>query len=327
MSTKQYSVIIFVIVTSILASFYSGFFLKDLLKKEIKTAVSGNTANAMVPYFNDEIVIVTKEAPHNTLIAYSSRSSRTQGEYSHNQRIFFFDGKKWEKNSAKATTNSSDIAKTPIFPTWNIKDAPTLVLKQEVAGTAQIDNNKIEFSIPVINNELGIRSMPEYTIFRSEAPSTLTINGKEYESYALYTRVYSYASSIDLIEVSNPVGINTDWVAFWDTNGNFYNIDKTSVDQNYKGEYKSHSIAIYKDNEGKVQKSFDTNVQKKQNNGYKIDIFEKINTSLNLDILNTTSKNTGNSPYTWNTGQIKGSVVNKNGKTIQGFGIYEQLYQ
>lgn len=322
MSTKTYALIVFLIVLGILSSFYSGYLLNNLFKKN-----SQQVEGRMIPYFSDELIIVTKNSPHYTLVAYSSRSSKINSVYSHRQKVFFFNGKDWQKNSANLKSNSPDIVKTAMIPVWNIQDDPTRVLKQQVNGTVQVNADKIEFSVPIISNELGIRSQAEYTIFRSEAPGILTINGKKYESYVLYSRTYSYASAINMIEVTDQVGINTDLVAFWDIEGNFYNVDKTTVDQNYKGEYKSHSIAIYKDREGKVQKSFETNIQKKENRGYNIDILEKISKSLNIDIVNTTSKNIGTSPYFWNMGQIKGNIINKNGEKIEGFGIYEQLYQ
>ncbi len=325
MSTKQYSIIVFVIVICTLISFYSGYFFKGSNKDDNTITDTDNTKT--VPYFKDEIILITKDKPHYTLIAQASRSFKTDALFSHRQKVFFFDGKEWQSKASNITSGKSDIEKTAVIPSWEIKDDPSFVLRQSVKGSILINNNKIEFDVPELNNEIGIRSLVDYTLFRSESRGKLVIDGKEYESYVLYSRTYSQATSISLVEVSDPLGINTDWVAFWDLNGNFYNIDKTTVDDNYKGDYKSHTIAVYKDSDEKVQKSFTVDIQKKTDNGYQIKMLEKINSYLDVYFLNTVNKNITSSPYNWKTGQIEGSIRLDNGKVIKGIGIYEQLYQ
>lgn len=46
-----------------------------------------------------------------------------------------------------------------------------------------------------MENEIGIRSLPGYTKFMSEGDGTIIINGEPFESYVLYTRIYSSNSS------------------------------------------------------------------------------------------------------------------------------------
>ncbi|QQG41960.1 MAG: hypothetical protein HYV90_01450 [Candidatus Woesebacteria bacterium] len=325
MTTKQYVFVVAIFVLSVLASFYSGYFLKDLfIKSDVETETSQSN---LKPYFSDEIILISKDAPHYTLIAYASRTFKTSSSYSQRQKAFFFDGKTWQSDISNTISVDSDIVSSPIIPKWNVVVDPTRVLKQSVSGEVQIGSNKVEFNVPEFNNELGIRSLPEYTQFRSETSGQIILNGKSYDSHVLYSRTYAYATSISSIVVNNPVGINSDWVAFWDTDGNFYHVDKTSVDNNYKGEYKSHSIAIYKDNYGRIQKSFAFDIQKVLTTGYKIKIPANINKNINVSFLNEIDKNVSFSPYAWTTGQVEGEVVTENGKRINGFGIYEQLYQ
>jgi len=219
MTTKQYVFVVAIFVLSVLASFYSGYFLKDLL---IKANVGTDTSQSnLKPYFSDEIILISKNKPHYTLIAYSSRSSKKNLLFSQTQRVFFFDGNRWQKKFFNTDSKESEIAKTPIIPSWNIEVDPTLVLKERVGGEIQIDSNKIGFDVPEIDNELGIRSQEDYTIFRSEATGKLIVNGKEYESYVLYSRTYSYSVSIDLVRITDPLGINTDWLLFGTTKAIF----------------------------------------------------------------------------------------------------------
>ena len=324
MSTKQYSLVVLLTVVGILSSFFSGYYFKNIL---LKTSVEEKTdPSNLKPYFSDEIVLISKEKPHYTLIAYNSRRSKDKF-YSQSEKLLFFDGKEWKSNAINIDSEDLNIAQTPMIPKWEITVDPSLVLKQSVKGEAKINNNSIHFEVPLLQNELGVRSLDGYTLFRSESSGKLTINGKEYDSYVLYSRTYSYNASIDLIAVTEPLGINTDYIAFWDNDGNFYNIDETNVDNKNKGRYKKHSIAIFKDKDERVQKSFNLSVQKNKDIGYKINVFEKINRSFTVNFLNSVNKSVTESPYNWKTGQIEGEVKLENGKTIKGFGIYEYIYQ
>lgn len=319
MPTRKYVFIVLIIVICLLGSFYSGFFLKSSLTKKDDSYLK--------PYFSDEIILITKDKPHLTLIAYASRKSQNNKTYTHRQKVFFFDGSIWKAKVENKVSETARIVASQIIPKWEITNDPSLVLKQSVEGEVLIDNQKIQFEVPIIYNEIGIRSLENYTIFRSASIGKLKINNKEYESYVLYTRNYSFLSAINLIEITKPIGIETDWVAFWDKKGNFYNIDKTVTTANYEGQYKSHSIAVFKDKDDKIQKSFDIEINKKKENSYKINILEPINKQLDLNFLNYVDKNINPSPYFWETGQLNGYVVLDNDEKIEGFGIYEQLYQ
>lgn len=328
MSTKQYVLTIFTVVLTVLGSFYSGYFLKELITKNDDKNIPQKTKREVIPYFNDEIVLITKDKPHYTLIANASRFSNENDSYTNRQKIFFFDGIQWTSKFSTVDSDSLSITTTPTIPKWEVIDDPSRVLKQSVKGNVQTDNSFIEFNVPLITNELGIRSLAGYTVFRSEANGELTIDGKKYVSYVLYTRTYSYNASIGLIALSkDPIGIGTDWIAFWDAEGNFYNIDETIVDDKEVGPYKSHSIAVLKDNEGRVKKSFTLNIQKNNDIGYDVNILEGINKTINTKFLNAVSRNPTNQFVDNKIGQLEGMIKLENGKVIKGFGIYEYIRQ
>ena len=328
MSTKQYVSVVFIVVFSILGAFYSGFFLKDSFIKNDISNIPRTDSNNLIPYFNDEIVLISKEEPHYTLVANASRFHDDTGSYTHRQKIFFFDGNEWSSKFSTTESDNLTIANTPTIPAWEINDDPSRVLKQQVKGKADTGKSIIEFDVPLITNELGIRSLAEYTVFRSEANGEMIIDGKKYESNVLYTRTYSYNASIGLVTLSqDPIGINTNWLAFWDVDGNFYNVDETVVDSKESDPYKSHSIAVMKDINGSVQKSFNLNLQIEKNNGYSIDINEKLDRSLRIKFINEISRNPNNKLVDNKLGQVEGTVRLEDGKTIKGYGIYEYIYQ
>ena len=87
---------VIVVVISLLIAFYSGYFVKAKV----------NTSN-LKPYFSDEIILITKEEPHLTLIAYSSRRSQDNITYSHRQKVFFFDGQGWKSKLSNTDSKAT----------------------------------------------------------------------------------------------------------------------------------------------------------------------------------------------------------------------------
>lgn len=327
MSTRQYFLIVILTVFIVLSAFYSGFFLKNILLKANPIKNSEVTNQKYLPYFSDQIILISKKEPHHTLIATVSRFSTDNTTYTQYQKAFYFNGDKWFRDASDINSDNLNIAPSKTIPKWTIKDDPTLVLKQSVEGEAQINNSKITFNVPNIENEMGIRSLSNYTEFRSETDGKLIIDDKEFDSYVLYSRIYSYNGTIGTVTTNDPIGINTDWVAIWDTDGNFYNIDKTTVDGNFQGKYKFHSIAVFKDKNEKISKSFITEIQKNKDLGYKINITDKIKADITMDFLNSISKTQVNSKYDNFIGQITGDIKLSDGKTVKGFGIFEYIYQ
>lgn len=329
MSTKLYSIVVFIVVISILGAFYGGYFLKDLLSINNIAPIANNIDQKFKPNYIDEIIFVSKEKPYQTLILSAIRTySNSSPLYNYTIKAFYFDGSKWSKNISEGKSIELDtIPKTTTVPKWEFVYDPSYMLKQSASGEVSLDNNKIEFNAPLLLNEMGIRSSPKYTKFMSEADGTLTINGKIYGSHVLYNRIYSFNAPESLITTDDPSGINTEWLAFWDTENNFYSIDETVIDNKKTlDSYKAHSMAVAKSSSGSIQKSFTLKLIKNTQTNYKVDILENINKTITVNRLNSINKAV-NEKDNWITGQADGEIKLDNGKVIKGFGIYEQIYQ
>lgn len=325
MSTKQYTFIVFIIVFSILGAFYSGFIIKSKLSID---DTEGQKPSNLMPYFSDELIMITKDQPHYTLIATASRYTKDNINYSQKHKIYYYDGTTWKYDTSTTKSDSIEIIDSTTIPKWKITDDPSRVLKQSVSGEISIDKKSISFDIPLILNEMGVRSSDNYTIFRSEADGKLTINGVTYDSNILYTRTYSYSASIgEIVLTEKPIGITTNWGAFWDQYGNFYNFDETIIAPDGIDPYKSHSISIFKDSEERIQKSFKLNVYKTEESKYLVEIGDKQNKILNLTLINSTERNPGVMRINNKVGQIEGEVKLESGRSVKGFGVFEYIYQ
>ncbi len=334
---------IFFLITTIgiglITAFSSGFFLKQILTNEAGEPTLSpqpsitplipelNPESSFLPgkfYFDDTIMLITVGEPHYTVVATANRSQKDTN-YVQGTRASYFNGEKWVRVLQTSSNPDSGIYSNNIIKNWTINVDPSKVLRQNVAGNLKIEDNEISFNSSTLENEISIRALPGYTKFSSEGKGNLIINGSTYESYILYTRIYSFDAS-QLVTYDGSFNLTTDWVAFWDQNGNFYHIDNTEVETTQPN-YQTHSVGIFKNSAAGVLKTFNMNVERDENKppvSYSISLNSPINKQLVFDVYSSINKSSNNS-YIWYMGQIKGRVTDANGKSIPGFGITEYI--
>lgn len=286
---------------------------------DIPTSFKPNTS-----YFDDTILLITKTEPHLTVVASADRSQENNN-YKQSSRVSFFNGQDWSRRVTSSTNDSEQIQTNDIIKDWNITYDQSKVLKQSATGTIMIDNNSIKFTTRTLTNEMTIRSLPGYTKFMSEGTATVVINNVSYDCYVLYTRIYSN-NAAELVSYDGSFNLTTDWAAFWDKEGNFYHLDSTSVVQDIPN-YKSHTIGVFKNKDGSVQKTFILNIARDNENppvNYTIDFGAPIGHKLTLTRTNGLNKYPNNS-YVWYVGNITGTATDEKGIKSEGVGLIEYI--
>lgn len=348
--------IVIMVIIGFITTFVSGYFISRLLSSEqnITTGYGAITQTKITPpiinatpyptsnnpqivqdttkflpnkhYFDDTIVLVVKEKPNIALVATVTRAEQ-ESNYAQSTRVSYFDGKNWTRQSASKTTSDSTIVSNSLVKTWNTVIDPSRVLKQTVDGQITINNSLLSFSTGVLQNEIGIRSLPGYTKFMSQGSGSLTINGTSYPAYILYTRIYSL-NATEIQFYNQPFGVTTDWIAFWDTKGNFYHVDETSVDKPTPT-YQTHQLGIMEDGiSGAVTKTFNVSVLRDSKNpptDYTVSMNSPVNSTLNFKRVSANNK-APNGSFTWYMGNIEGSVKNSSGEVLDGIGIAEYIH-
>lgn len=342
-----------VLVIGFLTTFASGYFLAQLLATE-KNVTTGQTSQAKITpspafvtpypiintsqvvqdstkflpgkhYFDDTIMVLTKDRPQISLVATVTRAEQ-ESNYAQNTRVSYFDGTNWTRKSDSKTITDSTIVSNNLVKSWNTTIDPSRVLKQTAQGEITINNTSIRFWTSVLQNEIGIRSLPGYTKFMSEGTGTLTINGLEHQAYILYTRIYSL-NATEIQFYNQPFGVTTDWIAFWDTQGNFYHVDATGVDKPTQT-YQTHQLGIMEDTNGAVTKTFSLSINRDAKNPpteYSVSMNSSIGATLRFNRIDANNK-APNGSFTWYMGNIEGSVQKNNGESLQGIGIVEYIH-
>lgn len=277
-------------------------------------------------YMENSIIMVAKSDPRITLLATITRL-QNESNYTQNTRVSFFDGKSWVRKTDAKTNPDSRIYSTGLIQSWTDTLDPSRVLKQTITGDISINSHAIRFESNPFANEISVRSLPEYTKFMSNGTGRMAVDGVSYDMYAIYTQIYSLNAGY-IQFYNNPFGVTTDWVAFWDTAGNFYHIDRTDLPKPTEF-YKPHQFGVFENPSGVISKTFTVDVARdsvEKPTHYTVTIGDPANQVLTLDLLNSFNKFPGAS-YTWFMGHVKGTVMGSSGQSIPGFGLVEYIHE
>lgn len=344
-------IVVFILI-GFISAFAGGFFLKDLLKKETPVSIpnipqqTSKPAGSKIPvpniqndadttgqqtkflpgkhYFDDTIIAVSKDKPYYSIVATVTRQEQNSN-YSQISRVSFFNGNSWFRKTDSKSSPDSEIVANQLVRSWTTNIDSSRVLKENDNGEINIENSQIQFSTGPLQNEISIRSLPGYTKFLSKGDGFLTINGAKYPSYILYSRIYSLNSS-DIQFYNQPFGLTTDWLIFWDSEGNMYHVDATEV-ENPTLIYQTHKIGILENNQGAVFKTFQLNITRDSSvppNKYTITLANPVNVSFEFNLLDSINKAPDNS-FKWYMGHVSGTV-NKDGRAINGIGLVEYIH-
>jgi hypothetical protein len=276
-------------------------------------------------YFDDTLIAVTKSKPVRSF-AVSVRRLEQQQAYVHNTGASYFNGTSWERDTDSRNAPDATIISNDVVNKWEVMIDPTRVLKQSAQGDITVGGTRISFDTGLLYNEIGMRSLPGYTKFMSRGSGTLTINDEKFDAFMLYTRIYSL-NATDIQFYNQPIGLTTDWLAFWDTQGDFYHIDVTDV-ETPTPIYQSHRIGVYDDVDGTVAKTFSVTVNRNSLDDpsiYTVQLPSPIATTLKYTRSDKLNK-APNASYTWFTGNVTGEVIKTDGTVVAGVGLMEYIH-
>ncbi len=347
------TLILVIMIVGFITTFLSGYFLSQLLATERIVTTKINPPTENIPYikdttpyptsnnpqieqdstkflpgkhyFDDTIIIVTKDKPQINVVATVTRAEQDK-DYAQSTRVSYYDGVNWTRQSASKISKDSTIVSNSLVKSWDTTIDPSRVLKQTAQGEITINNTSLVFSTGVLQNEIVMRSLPGYTKFMSNAAGTLTTNGVVHQAYVLYTRIYSL-NAAELQSYDQSLGLTTDYIAFWDTQGNFYHIDITNVDKPTPI-YQTHQLGIMEDTNGSVEKTFSVTVNRDSKNPpeqYTAFLNNPIGAALKFNRVNGINK-APNGSFTWYMGNIEGTVQRPNGETLNGIGLVEYIH-
>lgn len=330
-------------------TFFSGFFLRGLFIPQSKlplptpvtnpsplatpggqTPTPSNTSEIpassiqFLPgkqYFEDTYAIISKKQPYHTLILSVARIEQERN-YAQYTKVNFFDGQVWQRKAVTTTITNPNVVTNPLLRLWNTTAAS---MQDPLLASIMIEDTELSFGSSLLQNEISIESLPGSTKFIYQGTGTLTINGEEENVYVLRTRSYSF-NAIDLAFFNTPENLTSNFISFWDEEGEFYYVD-THTTKNPTTPIQTRTIAVKENTRKIVSKAEQLSSEFQQKDGvneFVVRLQAPINEQLRLIFVRALDKAKGNT-YTWTLSNVTGSSVKAEGRTVKGVGIVEYI--
>jgi hypothetical protein len=343
--------LVLVLILSLISSFATGYFVHGLLTSQTTKPYLPENRTNRIPistspltptpasedpqlstqflpgkfYFNDTIFVIARNTQRQTLIATAARTEQDSA-FEQSSRVSYFDGNAWHRVSTQQSHPDATIVSNKIIRKWELMIDPSRVLKESVQGEMMIDGITASFVSDTFTNEIVMRSLPGYTKLMSVTSGKIRIGTQEIPADILYSRIYSL-NAADIQFYNEPLGLTTDWIAFWASDGSFYHVDATKVEKP-TSIYQTHQIAVRKDAVGNVNKTFTVTVQRDTNtppSNYNISLPTPITAT--IELTNRTSVNKApNNSFDWYMSTVDGVLTREDGSKISGFGLAEYIH-
>lgn len=275
-------------------------------------------------YFDDTIIAISKQPPYEAVVATVSRSQNQKQTYQQVSRVSYFNGKEWTRKIIDNQNKDALISDNELIKQWNHYIDASRVLREQVTTEISL-NDQLKIRTQSFDNEITMRSLPGYTKLMSETEGTIFINDKPIPAHIVFTKIYSL-NTADLHFYDSPLGITTDWAVLWSQSGEFFHIDATSVEREIPT-YTSHQVAIKKDINGGVFKTFDL-IVKKDNavnpSKFTLSLNSPIETQLQINRTTILNK-APNANYNWIMGHALGDLINQDQEKVQVHGLIEYI--
>ncbi len=329
--------------------FFSGFFLRGLFIPQSRAPLPTPIANpsplatpgAQTPtpsnsseipassiqflpgkqYFEDTYALVSKKNPYRTLILTVARIEQERN-YAQYTKVNFFDGETWQRKAVTTTITNPNVVANPLLRDWNTS-APSV--KDPLLATIMIENTELSFGSSELQNEISIESLPGSTKFIYQGTGTLTINDEQEDVYVLHTRSYSF-NAIDLAFFNTPANLTSNFISFWDEEGEFYYID-THTTKNPTSPIQTRTVAVKENTREIVSKTEKLAIDFQQKDGvneFVVKLQPPINEQLRLVFVRALDK-AENNTYTWTLSNVTGTSVKAEGRTVKGVGVVEYI--
>lgn len=290
------------------------------------TPGSETPAIVMLPdkqYFEDSYIVIQKAAPHAGLVLSVSRIEQKQN-FTQYTRINYFDGKTWDRKSLLGTNQTVAISTNPLLRSWNDPAVVQRTPEKELASIS-LPSQSLSFSSTALQNEISLQSLPGSTKFMYQGTGTILLDGQREPAYVFYSRTYSFNAS-DLAYLLKPNLLTSSWMVFWDTDGTFYHLD-SHTPKNPTSSAQVLKIGVRVDPGGVIRKSpaVSSTIESTDTASFYKETFgETINEEVLLSRANTFDKS-DKKAYSWYLSIGEGSSVKREGRTVKGVGLIEQI--
>lgn len=279
-------------------------------------------------FYEDSIIVVTKQIPHITLIVSAGRIEQ-EAQYQQYTKIQYYNRENSFRETLINSTANASITNNTIIRLWEPSQNSIFSKNNDAKISLKYKETALDIKINGFKSDISVRSLPGFTKFVSQGEGVLTINGEIFSANIAYTR--SYSSNASYIKYLNtPEKLTGRWFVFWDTKGNFYYIDILAT-ENKQNIYENYSKGIREDSAGNLTELLDVNFNTLKDatdfGPYEFIINKPLKQQIKFSFINSFNKSASQA-YRWLLGIGEGVITNqevKDKSSLQGFGVLELI--
>ena len=287
---------------------------------KVEDQISENTKTTELQYFSDKLIL--QEVNNKFLLEVNLYRQEGQKEkFSHYYTASIYKNGNKKTIVANFNSNTDKIKSNEFISNYENKMFDDLSTRETYDFSLNIYGEKIDATLSELEGDFITKNDPAYTRYLSIGKGTVKINGEAFSVNAALEKVYSNDKSQYLFFPGiNDLTSRTYRFLVWDTEGNFYLLDDSTVSKD-DPHYRPHTWVLYKNASPKyLQKFFEADIDFKEE-GEKKEWTIKIPGLETTLILSTTESTDAN----WTNGTVKGSAKTKEGnKELFGHFSYKK---
>ncbi len=276
-------------------------------------------------FFEDTYVVVSKQKPHQSIILSIARIEQ-QRDYIQYTKLNYFNGSEWIRKTVTSKLQKSSVTTNPLVRYWS---EPSINQTREEKDLVNItvESDDIRFGSQDLQNEISVQSLPGSTKFIYQGKGYILVEDERQDAYILYSKTYSF-NAADLAFLSTPSQMTLDWVVFWDEDNTFYYVDSHSIPGS-SSPIQNRRVGIVETNDRKVTRIYNITIsqmQKKEILEYTAHFDDPIEEQLQLPYTFAINKS-DSKKYSWILSLSEGIVVKREGRKVNGLGLFEFIHQ
>jgi hypothetical protein len=240
-----------------------------VLKRWPKIVCDYKCQNAVTPdhrFFSDELILVGQTENNAPFFLYLNLNRKKIADsYSH---YYYADFVYQDERGSQYTgfnDPASQVIANDFLNSFSSNMSEDLSARESYAFDFNYKDLHVQADLKNFNGDFLVKNTLDYTKYVSEGDGNVTVNGKQYRMHAFLTKIYSpYYDKYLYFNGYNDLNSLAQFFVLWDTQGNFYLLDKSDVFAPLP-DYKSHTWVLYKNQAGQyMKKAFAANVQFEQ---------------------------------------------------------------
>lgn len=241
-----------------------------ILTHQPKWVCNNACQNAITPdhrFFSDKLILVGETAPGEPFLLHLDLNrKRVADTLNHYYFADLIAGDQRKTLYTSFPSQEEAVQPDDFLTAFSADMAEDLSAREHVEFTFEFEDLEVSAQMD-FNGDFLVKNTLDYTKFVNEGEASVTVNGQSLEMHAFLSRSYTpYYDRYVFFDGYSELESLAQFFVLWDEAGHFYLLDHSEV-KNEMPDYKSHTWALSKTNDGLMKKAFAGTVERVEEGG------------------------------------------------------------